>query len=191
MQQLRAHASLLIAHATIRHGSPLPTVKASLLPDVYTPDFGQPPVTLDFFSYRNPANGTCVSTSGSLKTRLVNLTTSGISVTKSMEMRQCASHTIAVRRSAEMMAAGLTSGIAPAWLDSRGTASRASGAPASRSAHAPSPQATKDSLGERARHAYSRLVAGAANGAPLRSLTATGRLGVTSCRACRDACHGR
>ena len=71
----------------IQPGSPLPTFKASLLLDVYTPDFGLAPVTMNFPSYRNPANGNCVATSGSLKARRVNLTSSGISVTNDMELR--------------------------------------------------------------------------------------------------------
>jgi hypothetical protein len=73
-------------YVAVRPGTLL-NFNASIVLDVYTPDFASAPLTMNFPSYRNPANGSCIATSGSLKAREVQLTTSGITFTNNMQMR--------------------------------------------------------------------------------------------------------
>jgi hypothetical protein len=79
--------SVDLDHIAVQPGTPLLNFQASLVLDVYTPDFSMPPVTMNFPSYRNPATGACVNTSGSHKARRVNLTTQGMTLTNDMVLR--------------------------------------------------------------------------------------------------------
>jgi hypothetical protein len=71
----------------LQAGSPLLTFGASVVVDVYTPDFTQPPTTQSFASFRQASNGTCINSStGSLKGRPVILTAQGLAFTNALEL---------------------------------------------------------------------------------------------------------
>jgi hypothetical protein len=68
--------------------SPGLTYDASLVVDIYTPDFGVAPANRSFSSFRQASNGNCVSTTtGSLKSRPAPLVSSSVALTNAFELR--------------------------------------------------------------------------------------------------------